>query len=357
MSFVILRHAKIKNASKHAAIGHNHRLGDESQKVNIDVSLGGLNRSLMGAGALKRLNDLLPEKMRKDAVVAIETVVSASPEFFDSIEKDRTKLAQNPKFKKWVLDTQVWMKKEWGDNVVDAVLHMDESTPHIHFLTVPLVNQRLCAKEFLAIGVMQRHQSQYAAAMAPHGLQRGIPVVETKRKHIGLKESSGSGGQGAKLAEELATAKTELARVTGYFENLKRISKNDVNAISTLKKQVKELEKELAEAKEAKFKDARVEKPELQAPKEVLAAVDLVLIDEARQRLEAEKTAKDAFLEQYKGLALATKLDVDVGVPVASCGRLVVLHVGRGKHVLHDFPVGQVMPGLKTQQAKSGIAR
>lgn len=334
MSFVILRHAKIKNAAKHAAIGHNHRLGDESQKVNIDVSLGGLNRSLMGAGALKRLNDLLPEKMRKDAVVAIETVVSASPEFFDSIEEDRAKLAQNPKFKKWVLDTQVWMKKEWGDNVVDAVLHMDESTPHIHFLTVPLVNERLCAKEFLAIGVMQRHQSEYAAAMAPHGLQRGIPVTETKRKHIGLKESSGSGGQGAKLAAELATVKAELARVTRYFENLKQVSKNDLQTISALKKQVEALKKEVAEAKAKK-------------DVEVPASVDQ----------DAEKVAMDAFLDEHKALPRATNGDVALGTPVASCGRLMVLHVGRGKHVLHDFPVGQVMPDLKTQQAKSGIAR
>jgi septal ring factor EnvC (AmiA/AmiB activator) len=207
---------------------------------------------------------------------------------------------------------------------------------------------------------MQRHQSEYAAAMAPHGLQRGIPVTETKRRHIGLKESSGSGGQGAKLAAELATAKTELARVTGHFENLKRLSMGDVKTISTLKKQVDKLEKELAEAKAtiAKFKAARVDKPELQAPKEVLAAVDLVLVEEARQRLDAEKTALEAFLAEHKGLPTASEGDVAVGTPVASCGRLVVLHIGKGRHVMYAVPEGQAIPKMpETQQQKGGIAR
>lgn len=337
MSFVILRHGKIKSAGKNAAIGHNHRLGEQGEKINIDASKAPLNRSLMGPGAMDRLNAKLPGKMRKDAVVAVETVVSASPEFFDGIEKDRAKLLVNPKFKKWVADTQSWMKKEWGSNVVDAVLHMDESTPHIHFLTVPLIKDRLCAKEFLGIGVMQRHQGEYAAAMASHGLERGIPVTQTKRRHIGLKEAPGSGGQASQLAAQLAATQAELGKVQLRFDRLNVLSMGDVKAISELKEKVAKLE---------------AENKALEAKVAVLASPSL------EQAQEEPQEAIEALPDQWVGIPVATKLDAAVGAVIGIYGRQVVLHVGRGKHVLHEVPLGQPMPKLQqTEQQKGGVGR
>lgn len=52
---------------------------------------------------------------------------------------------------------------------------------------------------------------------------------------------------------------------------------------------------------------------------------------------EAEKQAVEAFLAEHDGLPRATRGDVQVGRLKASAGRFAVLHVGRGKHVLHEF--------------------
>lgn len=389
MSFVILRHGKIKNAGKNAAIGHNHRLGAEGEKVNIDTSKSPLNRSLMGAGALQRLNDKLPPKMRKDAVVAIETIITASPEFFDGIEKDRAKLAASPKFQKWLLDSQIWMKKEWGNNVVDAVLHMDESTPHIHFLTVPLVKGRLCAKEFLAMGVMQRHQTEYAEAMAAHGLQRGLPVKETKRRHIGLKEGSGGGGR-APQKEEVASPSMTFVDAQNDYLALKKRHESVVSELEAVKQRnsflaarvgkaaetINEMEKKIvgqdAELADVKAKFAAMATAHLIAPGAIKTAVEPPKSIQAPIAPAVTDASKDeAFLARYAGLQKASPMLVDGCRLDASSGRFGVF----SKHsraengrvsFLCELPQDKVMPAVGElyehrakpgmQQQKGGIA-
>lgn len=230
MSFAILRHGKIKSSTKGAAISHNHRLSDEA-KINIDKARSHLNVYIAGPGAKDRIDAKVPEKHRKDAVIAVEILLTSGPEFFDQIEADREKLMVTPKFKAWVTESINWAKKEFGANLVDAVLHMDESTPHIHILTVPLtVDGRLCAKEVTSRDKMQRRQTDYANAMKQFGLERGSPAIETKRKHIGLKEAPGSGGKAARDAKaqadllvktqgELERVKGELARATAETQH------------------------------------------------------------------------------------------------------------------------------------------
>jgi hypothetical protein len=230
MSFAILRHNKIKSVQKGPAIGHNHRLSNEA-KVNIDPTKSGLNVFFDGEGTKDRIEAKLPAKRRKDAVVLIEILLTSGPEFFDAIETDRAKLSTNSKFKEWVQASISWAKKEFGANLIDTVLHMDESTPHLHVLTVPLTHDgRLCAKELTMRAEMQRRQTDYAKAMRPFGLERGAPAIETKRKHIGLKEAPGSGGKAAQQAKaqadllmkaqgELERVKGELARATAEANN------------------------------------------------------------------------------------------------------------------------------------------
>lgn len=374
MSFVILRHAKIKSSARGAVISHNHRLSDEIEKINIDAKQGHLNRSLMGQGAMQRLNEKLPSKMRKDAVIAIETLITASPEFFDAIEKDRSKLSENPKFKKWVVDSQIWMKKEWGDNVIDAVLHMDESSPHIHFLTVPLMKDgRLCAKDFLALGVMQRHQTEYAAAMESHGLERGLSVKETKRRHIGLKEApAGSGGQASQLAAQLAATQAQLAKVQGRFDNLNRISMGDMKVIGELKQKAKEMD-EYSKKLEADLikKDEKIA-TELIAKAEVIEKLvqagiksDALLVTAEGHRAAAEKLTgklavsevikepveapRDVFLSAHQGLPVVMAGAVDGMRLDAVEGRLGVFSrhsnaTASRVSVLCELPAGKVMP-------------
>lgn len=344
MSFAILRHGKISSTSKGAAIAHNHRLGDVDQ-VNIDKDLKHLNRCFMGEGLMDRISALLPQKMRKDAVVAVEVLLTASPEFFDAIEKDRTKLATNPRFTQWLKLTLDWAKKEFGGNLVDATLHMDESTPHLHLMAVPLTKDgRLCAKEVMARAELQRRQTEYATAVSTVGLSRGDPASETKRRHIALKEKPGSGGRAAQLEAELAKALADLNRQRKLSLEW---SNKDLAKIKALQAEVASLEEKLtkAEAREVGLKKKIEDEAAKVTPAQFAAP-------------EAPKTAVEAIPAKWADIPLATKSDAACGTVAGVYGRQVVLHVGQGRHVLHTVPDGQPVPRVQqTEQNKPGIAR
>ena len=67
---------------------------------------------------------------------------------------------------------------------------------------------------------------------------------------------------------------------------------------------------------------------------------------------ERAKTAKEAFLEQHKGLPWADPGQLSVGVLRASEGPFAVLHVGRGKLVKHEFPSEQAVRDFERGQVK-----
>ena len=195
MSFVVLRHEKLKSTSKGVAASHNHRTGEaikQKHAPNIDTAFSHLNKPMFKGGAsgmVKRINAKLPAKRRKDAVECVEVIVSASPDFFDKIETDREKLSTHPDFIKWCTATVKWAKAEYGDNIVDFTLHMDEKTPHFHVAFVPLTaDNRLCGKQVLAKSELIRRQTSYAQAMTAFGLKRGLSAEVTKREHVSLKE-------------------------------------------------------------------------------------------------------------------------------------------------------------------------
>ena len=82
-----------------------------------------------------------------------------------------------------------FLKERVGEeNIISAVVHMDEKTPHLHLCFVPLTkDKRLSAKEILGNKKsMIRWQDDFYAYMAERWpeLERGTPAVETKRRHL-----------------------------------------------------------------------------------------------------------------------------------------------------------------------------
>ena len=74
-------------------------------------------------------------KIRKDAVLAVEFLLTASPEFFDEGSKNE----RDERLKKWCEAQIEFMKKEHGEkNILCMYLHLDEKTPHIEAYVVPM---------------------------------------------------------------------------------------------------------------------------------------------------------------------------------------------------------------------------
>ncbi len=128
-------------------------------------------------------------------------------------QEDMKRIAQEGRLKVWCADNLEWLRRTFGaENVVSAVLHMDEATPHIHAAVVPIVTgerrkirkkktdepnkrryrtksaarPRLCADDVMSRVKLKEYQDTYAAAMAKYGLQRGIDG--SKARHVTTQE-------------------------------------------------------------------------------------------------------------------------------------------------------------------------
>jgi len=136
MSNNILRTAKVKTRAQITASAENNfRL---RYQHNIDKTRSHLNMVLvndLGADLTKAqdLQEKLTEyykklgvKERKDNVLMMEFVVSASPDFFKG-----KKLGE---IKEWADKQTEFFRKKFGDQLKIGVLHFDEKTPHIHFM-------------------------------------------------------------------------------------------------------------------------------------------------------------------------------------------------------------------------------
>ena len=108
------------------------------------------------------------KKFRSDCVKALEYLMTASPDWW--------KTAKPSDKKKFINDSRKWLEDKHGAGCVVAEwLHVDEHSPHIHAIVVPLVNGVLNAKAFLGGRTKLRAlQDDFAKVGEPVGLSRGV---------------------------------------------------------------------------------------------------------------------------------------------------------------------------------------
>ena len=131
--------------------------------------------------AMGKLRELLPEKRRKDAVLAVEYVMTASPEWWEKASK-----AQQQEF---FNQSHKWLASKYGaQNVFVATIHRDETSPHLSAFVVPLTKDgRLSAKEFIGNRTqMTADQTSFAEAVRHLGLERG--VEGSKARHTSISD-------------------------------------------------------------------------------------------------------------------------------------------------------------------------
>jgi len=204
--YAVLRIAKVKTMGHVAGLGvHVER---ERETRNADEARRAQNERLAGTGdwcadVERRLADA--PTIRKNAVLAIEHVMTASPEFFGegSAREQARRLAD------WRDASMAWLRETYGErNVVAAVLHRDELTPHIQALVVPIDDHgRLNARGFIGgdRGRLSALQDGYHDAVGRLGLERG--VRGSVAEHQTVREFYAALKEGPRIArEEIAQA-------------------------------------------------------------------------------------------------------------------------------------------------------
>ncbi len=228
----------------------------------------------------------LTRKIGTNQVRAVRILLTGSPDAMKRIENEG-------RLDDWCADNLEWLRKTYGaKNLVSAVLHLDETTPHIHATITPIVTTervkrkreeevaknyrkkkpapRLCCDEVMARATMKGYQDSYAEAMAKYGLIRGVDG--SKARHVSTSE---------------------------YYRDLHQQSESLQLDVAELLKQQEAAQKQLAATK------AEVSREKL---KNSAAGVGSKLLDNASsllgtpkvQRLEAENAELKAEVEQVK---------------------------------------------------------
>jgi hypothetical protein len=178
MAYCIMRTAKIKSrVSLTLAVQHNTR---ERKPPNADPERTPQNWTQGGSvqDVMKKYEELLPEKVRKNAVHAVEVVISFSPEWQATEEKKEA----------YLKDADAWAKETFGGegNCLLISHHLDELTPHTHILLMPLKDGKLNCKSFLGGPKtrLEALQSDFFEKVGKkYGLERGQPRKTTEARH------------------------------------------------------------------------------------------------------------------------------------------------------------------------------
>ena len=185
--YAILRFAKYKGPEIGQIEAHNERKKEKyASNPDIDTSRSHLNFHLVQPerkyrAEAERQIAQAGCRTRKDSVRVVETLVTASPEFF----KGKKQAEVRAFFEEAVRFIE---RRQPKDTIISAVVHMDEKTPHMHLSFVPLTKDgRLSAKDI--VGNKKKltwWQDQFWKHMVRRwpDLERGESASETGRTHI-----------------------------------------------------------------------------------------------------------------------------------------------------------------------------
>lgn len=174
--YAIARHKKQKTVSDvRTAARHNDRtLPPKHAKPGTNLSTKTLLGETTNKGVIGRLMakiSTLRKQPKANGVRTVEVVLTASPEFFEPDINGKWNPKKVAEFEKVVTD---FARAEYGDNLLQLMMHYDESSPHAHVLTMPIVDNRLCCKEYTSRSNLRAVQTRWADACKVLGLSRGV---------------------------------------------------------------------------------------------------------------------------------------------------------------------------------------
>ena len=304
MGYVVL-HMEKTSGTDSAMSAHIERT---IKPKNADESRTHLNRELIKfpdgvenrTQAIQHRLDTagLTRKIGNNQVRAIRILLTGTHE-------DMERITNEGRLDEWCNDNLKYLADTFGkENIVSAVLHMDEQTPHIHATLVPIVKgerkrrkkeeqvkkryrkkstdtARLCADEIMTRAKLKSYQDTYAQSMSGYGLQRGIDGSEARhittrqyyrylvqqteqlqtdigqlqnRKEVAQEELKRAKKevQTEKLKGAATTAATNIAESVGFLfgsnkvKTLERENRNLYGRVSELEKEARQREQQQA---------------------------------------------------------------------------------------------------------------
>ena len=188
-AYAVLRIQKLKSWGDIAGSdAHNYR---ERETPNADAERTPDNSTFAGDPAQDSVEAIKSaignQNIRKNAVLAVEMLLSASPEHFIPDDKSKAGSYDLSRAWEWAETSAQWLRERYGNRVIKAVMHLDEATPHMHATIVPLDDKGKLNCRALFGGT--RHtltdlQTDYAKAVEKLGIERGLQGSQAKHQDV-----------------------------------------------------------------------------------------------------------------------------------------------------------------------------
>jgi hypothetical protein len=387
---VPFRPASVRNDARTAL---NRECIESAQKIGRTQAIW---KRLNEAGFSRKKDDKTEDgkktrKIKQDAVIALCFVCTSD-------EETMKKLEAEGKLDEWIEATLEWFYKEFGkENVVSAVLHMDETTPHLHVTVVPItteeakvrkekpkfdekgnpirkyetdkdghiildekghatpvkrsykkkeVTARLSAKDVANPFSMNRWQEDYPKAVEKFGLKRGVkgsPQKNVAPAEYNLEQIK---KQAAEAQQQLDTINSEKdAAVTARDEALKErdaavqdtkdIIKEETEKREQLSREVNQLQQTF-ETKSGELANVETAIEEQSSVLQNMREEEGKLDDAiAEKKQEQERMSKETWLDTMKGLVNKSDKDKKYLAEIARLEKENLAVDEKGKPVLY----------------------
>lgn len=251
VGYAVVHMMKIKSGAVGGIQSHNNREHEPKTNPDVDMSRSEDNYDLISCDNYKRsikekLSNLVESSraVRKDAVVVCNFIVTSDNETMNALGTDRQR--------EFFQDSVKWFSDRYGaDRVLNATVHMDETTPHLHIGVMPITQDgRLSAKAIFTKTEMKAIQTEFARDVGEkYGLERGVEGSE--RTHLSearFKEQKAleMANEHGAIAQELQIiaedCKQELSEATRSLETVKQELSTMQDRKDTLQGEIERLE-------------------------------------------------------------------------------------------------------------------
>lgn len=302
MSYLVLHMDKFKKDAIRGIQSHNRRERESHSNPDIDYRRSTGNYDLHESASnnyaqaiQNRIDDLLMVKaVRKDAVHLCGLIVSSDKSFFTRIGKDETRHF----FEEAAAYLTDFVGKE---NVISAMVHIDEKTPHMHFLHVPVTQDgRLSANSIYTRASLKKLQTELPGYLQGRGfeIQRGVEQKPgSAKKHLDTREFKQQQEALAGLRSEADAVAHEALQLIGEMAERRKQEEVLQERLQSMEQQAREAEAILSDMPE-------LPQPSLLNYKSVLKQAQAIMTQQ--QKALAEKSmiaaARDKFQAENKTL-------------------------------------------------------
>ncbi len=308
MSTLVLHMSKFKKDAVRGIQSHNRRERESHSNPDIDYSRSAGNYDLHESASdnyaqaiQNRIDDLLMVKaVRKDAVHMCGLIVSSDKSFFTRMGKEETR--------RFFAEAAAYLTDFVGrENVISAMVHMDEKTPHMHFLHVPVTpDGRLSANSIYTRASLKKLQTELPSYLQSRGfdIQRGVEQKPgAAKKHLDTREFKQQQESLAGLRREADAVAHEALQLIG--EMIERRKQEEVlqERLQSMEQQSREAEAilsdmpELPQASLLNYKSVLKQAQTIMTQQQKSLA-EKSMIAAARDKLQAENKTLEKRLQE-----------------------------------------------------------